>query len=165
MIFLTIGTQLPFDRLSRALDLWAASRPDANIFGQIAEPGVNGYEPRHYAWKASIAPTEYDAMVDQAALIVAHAGMGSILTALKVGRPIVIMPRRAANGEHRSDHQMATAERFKDLQGVYVAWDETELAPMIDKVLEQEIDGKVDRISDFAEPSLIEAVRDQIIRA
>ena len=66
--------------------------------------------------------------------IVAHAGMGTILTALELGKPLLIMPRRAALGEHRNDHQLATAERFAAVDGVKVAFDETEFALKLDEL-------------------------------
>ena len=49
--------------------------------------------------------------MDAAAAIVAHAGMGTILTALETGKRLLVMPRRAALGEHRNDHQLATVSR------------------------------------------------------
>ncbi len=57
-----------------------------------------------------------------ATAIVAHAGMGTILTALEMGKPLLVMPRRAALGEHRNDHQLATASRFAELGRVKVAF-------------------------------------------
>ena len=59
--------------------------------------------------------------------VVAHAGIGTILGALELGKPTVVMPRRAALGEHRNDHQLATARRFSG-PGIAVALDEHELA-------------------------------------
>jgi UDP-N-acetylglucosamine transferase subunit ALG13 len=53
--------------------------------------------------------------------------MGSILTALEFGKPIVVMPRRAHLGEHRTDHQWATVNHLGKDVGVVVAADEGEL--------------------------------------
>jgi len=54
--------------------------------------------------------------------------MGSIVTAMEFGKPIVIMPRDHERGEHRNGHQMATAQRFMDTPGVYVAMNKQQLA-------------------------------------
>ena len=35
MIFATVGTQLPFDRLIAAVDRWAGTRPGREVFAQI----------------------------------------------------------------------------------------------------------------------------------
>ena len=47
MIFATVGTQLPFDRLIVALDQWAASSPDVEVFAQI---GRGEYRPGPITW-------------------------------------------------------------------------------------------------------------------
>lgn len=109
MIFLTLGTQLPFDRLVRAVDEWCGARGRDDVFGQIADPGDTGYRPQHFDWVAHLPPEDYTTRFASARLIVAHAGMGSIITAMERGKPIVLMPRRADLGEHRNEHQLATA--------------------------------------------------------
>jgi UDP-N-acetylglucosamine transferase subunit ALG13 len=87
---------------------------------------------------------------------VAHAGMGSILTALEIGKPLVIMPRRAALGEHRNDHQLATAQRFAGRDGVAVAIDETELPLRLDELHDV---SSQPRISPYAPDELVAALR------
>ncbi len=47
---------------------------------------------------------------------------GTILSARKHHRPLVVVPRQHAFGEHRNDHQMATARAFERLRGLHVAW-------------------------------------------
>ena len=60
MIFLTTGTQLPFDRLVQAVDEWAeATKPDCDIFGQVLSPTHNPYRPRNFKTKARLSPAEY----------------------------------------------------------------------------------------------------------
>ena len=60
-------------------------------------------------------------------MIVAHAGMGTIISAMQHQKPIIIFPRIAALGEHRNEHQMATAKKMKELGYVHVAFNEKEL--------------------------------------
>jgi UDP-N-acetylglucosamine transferase subunit ALG13 len=59
--------------------------------------------------------------------------MGSILTALRVKKPTVIFPRKASLGEHRNDHQLATARSFSNVDGVYVAKTQEELFSILNK--------------------------------
>lgn len=120
MIFLTVGTQLPFDRLCCAIDEWAGENPSAEIFGQIGPVVAN---PKNFEAKEFVSPLEFDELFQKAQVVVAHAGMGSILTALKFRKPIIIFPRRASLGEHRNEHQLATAKRFLGRPGVSVAFD------------------------------------------
>lgn len=130
MIFVTVGSSDPFDRMVRAVDEWAASRGRTDVFAQI---GKAQYEPRHIAAVPFLSPVEFRERVRAARLLVAHAGMGSIITALEAGRPIIIMPKRAQLGEHRSDHQVATAKRLGQRQGITVAWDEKDLLTKLDR--------------------------------
>ncbi|MSU91740.1 hypothetical protein GE300_19355 [Rhodobacteraceae bacterium 2CG4] len=161
MIFLTLGTQLPFDRLVRAVDEWCHARGRDDVFGQIAEPGDAGYRPRHFDWVAHLPPADYGARFAAARLIVAHAGMGSIITAMELGKPIVLMPRRADLAEHRNDHQLATARRFADRPGIHVVPDAAALARTLDR-LSDRTGPAPHAVSPFADPRLIEALRSLI---
>ena len=98
MIFVTVGTQGQFNRLIRTVDEWAGSRGRTNVFAQT---GQSDYRPKHIRSKPFIDPTEFRKRVETASLVIAHAGMGSIITALELGKRIIVMPRRAKLGEHR----------------------------------------------------------------
>jgi UDP-N-acetylglucosamine transferase subunit ALG13 len=130
VIFVTVGTQLPFDRLVCAVDAWAAARPEVGLFAQV---GPGAAPPAHLPHTAFVSPARADELMRCAELIVAHAGMGSLLTAMGYGKPILIMPRRAALGEHRNDHQLATARWMAQRPGVSVAWDESQVAARLDE--------------------------------
>ena len=117
MIFVTVGTQLPFDRLINAVDTWASRNPDIEIIAQI---GPTDIQPINMQYSSFLSPDKADEYFVQASLIVSHAGMGSILTALKYRKPILILPRRASLSEHRNDHQMATAKWLCNKPGITV---------------------------------------------
>lgn len=123
MIFVTVGTQLPFDRLIAAVDGWCCQGREE----VIAQVGPTKRRYRNLTQKEFLSATEFDDYFDRADLVIAHAGMGSILTALTYGKPIIVMPRKASLGEHRNDHQLATARKLSKKLGVTVAWDEGEL--------------------------------------
>lgn len=158
MIFLTIGTQEPFDRLVRAMDRWAASHARMPVFGQLGALKPDSHRPAHFPFTEFMDAAEYDARLQSARLIVAHAGMGSIISALTHAIPIIIMPRRAALGEHRNDHQLATVDRFRSRPGIWVADDEAMLPALIDRLLAEGAAGS-DGISPHASPALIDTLR------
>lgn len=162
MIFLTVGHEMPFDRLVRAVDEWCRDRNRGDVFGQIGDPGPEGYLPSHYEYKLFIEPDEYERRFLQAELIIAHAGMGSIITALTLPKPILIMPRHGSLKETRNDHQVATANRFASRPGVEVAVDEMELGPALDRVVNNPISVGEEITSPFAEPQLLDAIRNFI---
>jgi UDP-N-acetylglucosamine transferase subunit ALG13 len=124
LIFLTVGAQMPFDRLVESVDAWAGEHPDKHIVAQI---GRSVHVPRNMEWQSFLDPREFKRRYESARFIVAHAGTGSILTAMQMGKPILVMPRRYDLGETRSDHQLATARKFGQFPGVEWALDGHEL--------------------------------------
>ncbi|MEL7466318.1 MAG: glycosyltransferase [Pseudomonadota bacterium] len=165
MIFYTLGTQLPFDRMTKAVDDWCEATGRADVFGQISRPGRDGYRPKRYNWVERLAPDAFNETFAAAELIVAHAGMGSILSALSGGKLIVVMPRLARYGEHRNDHQRATAKQFANRAGIMTAADEKELPYVLDRALRVAPQWRGDYVPPFAESRLIDAIRKEIVGA
>ena len=153
MIFVTVGTQLSFDRLIAAVDAWAGAAPGRAVFAQT---GPSRLSPRHIEHARFISPQECRERMMAADAIVAHAGMGTILSALEFGKPLLVMPRRAALGEHRNDHQLATAHRFAELGRIKVAFDETELPLRLDEL---DRASAQPRISAYASDEFVSALR------
>ena len=157
MIFLTIGTHEPFDRLVQCVDEWCGAQGrGADVFGQITDRAE--YLPRHFDSVPSLSPEEYGRRFDAAEFIVSHAGMGSIITALTKQKPIIILPRRGHLRETRNDHQFATMQRFRSWPGIMAAADEAELAGMLDQAASGEA-AKSHKLSPFADDDLIDSVR------
>lgn len=157
MIFVTVGAQMPFDRLVHAMDAWAATHRDVAVFAQVGDTQA---PPVHMPYACMLTPAEFGARVRGAQLIVAHAGMGSILTALEYGKPLLVMPRRAALRETRNDHQLATVKQFADNARIHVAPDEHALAAQLDALLAQApAPGQGPQIGAFAAPALLGAIR------
>ena len=152
MIFVTVGAQMPFDRMVRAVDDWARARDRSDVLAQI---GPADYVPSHVPYTRFLEPPDFARTYQDAKVIVAHAGTGSILQALELGKPILVMPRRAAMRETRNDHQVATAERFQAL-GIPVAWDEKELGEQLDRIDRLVVDRTV---GPYASRELIGALR------
>jgi UDP-N-acetylglucosamine transferase subunit ALG13 len=153
VIFVTVGTQLPFDRLVRGVDEWAARSGRGDVFAQI---GPTSWRPRHIEAAPFVSPEEHRRRMESADAIVGHAGMGTIIGAMELGKPVLIMPRMAGRGEHRNDHQVATTKRFEAVSGVAVAWDEQELPARLEALLQM---GVGERIASQASERLITAIR------
>ncbi len=154
MIFVTIGTQAPFDRFIKIIDE-VAPQLDEEIVAQVYQLG---FEPKNIKTINFLAPDEFNDLFMKARLIVSHAGMGTILSALQQHKPIIIFPRIAALGEHRNEHQLATAEKFKELGSVYVAMNEEELK---DFLLRRDLKPLAE-IGDYASQSLINSIEEFI---
>lgn len=163
MIFLTVGTQLPFNRLVRAIDEWASAPRRVEIVGQLGRLGPNDYRPRHFEWCELMGPVEFQGCMRRAELVASHAGMGTIIGALTSATPLLIMPRRAPI-EHRNDHQMATVNRLANRLRVRVAYHSSEVAPSLENLLTAGNEAGAE-IGQFAQPELIDAIREQILLA
>ena len=148
---------MPFDRLIRIMDQWAAEHPHIAFYAQI---GPNAWKPRHIAWTEFLEPEEYREHVEAATTVVAHAGIGSIITALELGKPILIMPRHGELGETRNDHQVATACRFERLEGVKVAYTESQL---LTRLAQARLLDSCDRIPPQADDRLIQSLKRFIV--
>lgn len=132
MIFVTVGTQLPFERLLESVDLWAGKNPNQTVFAQV---GQTQYSPRHFQTTISMTPNEYDDYLSEADVIIGHVGMGTIISGIKFNTPLILMPRHADKGEHRNDHQLSTARQFGKLSLVTIVDSQEELESALDEVL------------------------------
>jgi UDP-N-acetylglucosamine transferase subunit ALG13 len=128
-IFATVGTQLPFNRLIRELDDWAGSNPEVEVFAQV---GRSSYQPRHMSWEKMIPAARFESLVEECNTIVAHAGMGTIISGIEYGKRVIVMPRREEYGEHRNNHQLATADRFARIFNLEVVHTPDELFSSLD---------------------------------
>lgn len=150
---------MPFDRLVSAVDNWAGARGRTDVYAQIGETAA---VPKHIRWTRFSRPDEFRGLVQSADVVVAHAGMGSILTALELGKPVIVLPRRGAFRETRNDHQIATARELGAQGLVSVAWDERELIALLDTKL-NDIEAP-ERISEHATGALCSALQSFIDR-
>jgi UDP-N-acetylglucosamine transferase subunit ALG13 len=123
---------MAFDRLIRAMDKWAQDHAEHDVFAQI---GGGSYQPRHMRWTSMMSPSKFREAVRDASVMVAHAGMGSFFSAMEMRKPIVMLPRRASDREHTTDHQLHTVRWLREKPGVYVVMSDDELAAAIDKAL------------------------------
>ena len=156
MIFLAVGTQFGFDRLVKAIDE-AIERGliQDTVFAQIG-PGT--YFPKRMEYVVSLEKEVFDKTLNSCEAIISHAGMGNIALALKMGKPLLVMPRRKRYGEVVNDHQVDTARKFEHLGHILVAYDTDELPDKI-KLLKTFVpkpripnrQGVIDRISRFLE--------------
>ena len=146
---------MPFDRLVLAMDLWAGQHLNsADVLMQVGDSDV---EPKHTRHVRQLSPGEFRRACQDADLLVAHAGMGTVLTALELGKPLVVLPRLGSKRETRNDHQVATARWLADRPGIWVAQHEQDLPALLDALMPLPT-GTLHR-SQSAQPRLIVGLR------
>lgn len=158
MIFVTIGSQEPFDRMIKCIDEIAGLITDHEVLAQVA---TGSYHPQHIKTVGFISPVEYNNYILKSSLVIAHAGMGTILSVLQTDKPLLIFPRLARFKETRNDHQVATARWFEQNDYLYTAFSESELKQKV-LALIKENKGAKHRISESASAQLISSIRNQI---
>ena len=159
MIFVTVGTELPFDRMVQVVDEWAGDSRRTDIFAQIGE---TTWQPQHMNYAKFLEPRDFGRRFASATAIVSHAGMGTILCALRYEKPILVMPRRASLGEQRNEHQLATARRLSAMRKISVAFDEGALRIRLHHLDELEAGM---RIGAFASANLLAGIRRFILNS
>lgn len=155
MIFVTIGIQAPFDRLIKVIDEIAPLLKGYRIIAQ-ASKGI--YKPQNMQMFEFLDPKDFNKYFTEAKLVIGHAGMGTIISALVMGKPIIAFPRLLQFGEHRNNHQMATAQKFAELNYINVAYTEEELKIKIITMLNSEL-RPLHKIGAYASDELIKSIK------
>src|SRR5262245_55107265 len=114
------------------MDAWSLAHPKYEVFAQI---GSGSYEPRNFGWKRMLKLQSFTDFVRGADVVVGHAGTGSVFTAGRFRKPIVLVPRRAAMREMTTDHQLDTAKWLESTPGIYVVWDDRQLDQQLEAAL------------------------------
>jgi len=156
VVFVVTGTQAPFDRLLSIIDKWAGTQDEYSIVAQMANSEMNFKNMTCFDY---LEPDIFDEYFNTAAVIIGHAGMGTIITALENKKKLVVFPRLVKYNEHRNDHQLHTAKGFEKLGLINVAYTENELLKYLDNL---DSIPKKERIENKAEQKLLSKISDFI---
>ena len=159
MIFVTVGHQMPFDRMIRLVDQWAGDNPGLSIFAQIGE---SAYRPQHLEFTQLLSRQDFDAQLERCESVVAHAGTGTIIQVLLKNKPLLVFPRLSELAETRNDHQTGTARHFADKGQVLAAFDEQEFLLRLTEFQQF----RPTRVPDeSASPELLERLRNFLVES
>lgn len=121
VIFVTIGTPAQgFPRLIRKMDE-IAGRIDEPVIMQIGHERCRPRNAQYFDFVSDF--TEIKQLNARARVVVCHGGIGSIMTALEQGTPVIAVPRRMKYGEENDDVQVETVDAFAK-EGLIRAVDE-----------------------------------------
>lgn len=108
----------------------------------FAQTGLSDYTPIHYSYKKYMDVDQFKKMQRKADLIVSHAGTGALVSALKIGKQVIAVPRRKKYGEHIDDHQLQVAEALESQGYLFVVREMEELGSVILRSKEHPISKK-----------------------
>lgn len=158
MIFVTVGSQLPFDRLVKAMDEIAPSLRGTRIVAQVF--GMK-YKPRHIQTLDYISPSDFKNYIGEADLVVSHAGTGTILSVAQMQKPLIVFPRLGKLRETRNNHQVSTCVMLEKISDLQVAYDAQQLKEKIDLFYAGKLP-VMERVPAVASQQLLNSIRDFI---
>jgi UDP-N-acetylglucosamine transferase subunit ALG13 len=111
-VFVTLGTIKPFrfdSIVDKVRQVVPAGSDIAWQVGSTTRPDLTGKVVE------TVAAAEFDDLVRWSDVVISHAGVGSALRLLELGRCPVLVPRRKRRGEHVDDHQQQVARYLEGL--------------------------------------------------
>lgn len=143
MIFCTVGTQLPFNRMLLDIDNVAKEFPSLEFFSQIGE---SSYIPNNMEWVRNLDECTYHDYLKRSKILIGHAGMGTIIAAIDYNIPLIMFPRSFKKNEHRNDHQLATAKKFSDRENIFIANTQSELSSILKNLTNKNIESTIQNV-------------------
>lgn len=112
-VVVTVGSMHhPMNRLVTKLN--EVLPEDAEVVWQLGHtPAVPGMRATRI--EEFVSHDELTQLMSEAHVVVCHAGVGSVLQAISVGKSPIVVPRRVEHGEHVDQHQEQIANRLGDL--------------------------------------------------
>ncbi|MDI6654714.1 MAG: glycosyltransferase, partial [Candidatus Hydrothermarchaeota archaeon] len=91
----------------------------------------------------------------EARIVISHGGAGSIIFALRSGKPVVVVPRLKKFDEHVNDHQLELAKQLEREGKIIGAYDIEEL----DKAI-----ASAEKLPprEYEEPPMVKLIRDYL---
>jgi beta-1,4-N-acetylglucosaminyltransferase len=155
MILVVVGQTRGFTRLVKKIDE-IAGRIDERVIIQL---GHTRYYPKNSEFFYFENYSKMKELNREARIVVSHAGVGSILTAIKQGTTIIIMPRLKKYGEAIDDHQLEISEALSGDPRILIAHDENELEQYLKLDLKKEVTEKDRFPEDKGENRLVNSLR------
>ena len=111
MIFVTLGTQdKHFDRLLKAV---YKLETDEKIVAQIGSTEFKASKPEDkFEVHKFLSNEEFEKYMDEARVVITHAGVGTIIYGLKKHKKMIVAARLKKYGEHVNDHQLQILQTF-----------------------------------------------------
>lgn len=132
MTLIILGTQdKTFPRLLKAIE---REIKKGNIKDKvIVQAGQTKYESKNMEIFDFIEMNKFNSLLKEADLVITHGGVGTILSAIRLNKKVIAVPRLKKYMEHENDHQIQIVKEFDKLGYIKACLDLKKL----DKVLEE----------------------------
>ncbi len=132
MIFVVLGTQkFQCNRLLKEIDRLIEEKViTEDVF---AQKGNSDYKPMHYKYIDFLTKEQFEQQMETCDLLITHSGVGTILSAVNHGKPIIVYPRLRKYKEHVDDHQLDIAKAFGKKKIVLMCGENDDLSKVIEQ--------------------------------
>lgn len=111
MIFVTLGTQAC--DFSRCMKMVEELIKEVNIKEPIiAQTGYTKYQPKGITCFKFVKEAEYQQYIDEASIVISHAGTGALFSSINKGKKIIAVARLSKYGEMVDDHQTEIVKKL-----------------------------------------------------
>lgn len=130
MVLVCLGTQdMPFNRLvSMVEDCIDSGVINDRVVIQLGATAYNGDKMESFSYCSS---EEMQRLMQEADLIITHAGTGTIVSALKLKKKVIAINRLAKYKEHTNDHQEQIIKEFYDTGFILACFENDDLKQVI----------------------------------
>lgn len=139
MILVVLGTQkFQFNRLLKEIDrLIEQNKINEEVFAQI---GHSDYKPKNYDAVDFLDKDIFEKKVSSCDILITHSGVGSIISGINKGKPIIVVPRLKKYNEHVDDHQLEIAKAFSQKNYVLLCSEINDLEEIIKEAKSHKFD-------------------------
>ena len=133
MTLVILGTQdKVFPRLLEAIEKQIEL---GNLKGEVVvQAGSTKFESKYMKIFDLIPMKQFDELLSKSDLIITHGGVGTILSALRKDKKVIVVPRLAKYQEHENDHQLEIVDSFSKLGYILPCKDLNELSDVLEQV-------------------------------
>ena len=120
----------------------------------IVQAGSTKFESKDMEVFNLIEQDKFNILMEQADTIITHGGVGSIVTAVKLGKKVIAVPRLKQYGEHVNDHQIQIVETFSNqgfIKGIKDVSELKETLREIDTFIPNKLESNTERIINIIE--------------
>jgi len=112
-------------------DLCAKRNTEDNIYAQI---GYSDYKPKNFQYEDFMDREQFARRIKDANIVITHGGTGAIISAVKLGKKVIAVPRLPKYSEHVDEHQIQIINQFTDMNLIYPCYDTDRLEDAINMV-------------------------------
>ena len=120
----------------------------------IVQAGSTKFESKDMEVFNLIEQDKFNILMEQADTIITHGGVGSIVTAVKLGKKVIAVPRLKQYGEHVNDHQIQIVETFSNqgfIKGIKDVSELKETLREIDTFIPNKLESNTEHIINIIE--------------